>query len=122
MRYLVLLLYCLQYLLLLVLCHYWREIFFACFLNILLIYMFLNLLYSPVSSKVVYLFAFLSGLSLTHHPVTLFVIFPAIILLLVKNHKPKILMLKIFLYFSIGLLFYLYLPIRLNTGALSKWG
>ncbi|MEK6647211.1 MAG: DUF2723 domain-containing protein [Candidatus Firestonebacteria bacterium] len=92
------------------------------FLNILLIYMFLNLLYSPVSSKVVYLFAFLSGLSLTHHPVTLFVIFPAIILLLVKNHKPKILMLKIFLYFSIGLLFYLYLPIRLNTGALSKWG
>jgi len=91
----------------------------------LLILISLYLFENPQSKKLIFLLSFVLGLSLTHHPTILFLA-PAFVLLLVYISPKQILKLNILLpailLFVLGLLPYLYLPIRAAQNPPLTWG
>ena len=90
-----------------------------------IIYLSLLIFQNPQNRKILYLLAFVFGLALTHHHTILFLTPALLFLVLVTNFKillqPKSVVLTIFFSF-LGLLPYLYLPIRASQHPLLTWG
>jgi len=80
------------------------------------------------NSKLLYLFAFILGLSFTHHLQTIFIIPSAIFIILstlwkmTKKKMPTYNYLYILIFFIIPLLLYIYLPIRASCNPEANWG
>lgn len=93
------------------------------FFVVLLIYLSI-LWYKKSNPLYLYLFAFFSGLGLTnHHTILLLIIILACFLFFYKkNFNYSISISKIIIYFLIGLILYLHLPIRASSNPSMNWG
>jgi len=91
----------------------------------LIILISLHIFANPANKKLFYLLAFVFGLALTNHHTIIFLV-PALIFLILANNpklllNPKFILLNS-LFILIGLLPYLYLPIRASQDPLLSWG
>ena len=96
---------------------YTLNLFFLLLLNLI----FLKFILTK-NLKLIYLFAFISGVSLTNHPTPILILPFYGIVLYNKIENKKKLFLKISLLFLLGISIYFYLIIRANSNPIINWG